>query len=688
MKIREVSSAKFYQPLDRAEGEREKFDRNQWIKKHIDTVANGITDMIKTGYQPYKNPLSGIASMPHNAASKHIYRGVNAFSLRMESLNRGFADMRFVTLNQCNKMGGQVKKGQTGFKILQPRQITRQHLLQGEPSELDTVIIGEDGQRYTEHNYMIFNIKTVFNVEQTTLRLPPAVSVSSCEWETNDFFEKFMQAASIPVREGNSQAFYDPNKDQIIMPHKAMFGSPGLYYGTLLHEFYHATGHVSRENRLYSNDTFGSPEYAREEVRAEIFACLCANAFGLDMPHTSSVTYIDSWLKDRDSKEILRAATEAEDIFRIIVSVAYGQQPDQAWFPDCSEWPEGIPTPLSYEQKWDETIPNDQNSTVYSPTPSITIKSTTSLEEEATLSPSGITCEKLNSLNIPLSPNETATLRLKDWCNQNHFLNSSSFKVVCDPESGHWTIFCPASAHKNDKNFPVAKFEDVSSMIKAFDVLTLTPPTILSKMPEKWSMPPKDALPPFVQIDLSDGTIGGVNGHIIDLTQCPTVYAKTDTSIENFQGKIDNDVIILGNAFKIELKHFTTKLNPTILFHYNADFPPCVMAYAGNFGTAMHFASTQYFKAIHGEDIHFFCNSKTNSQQIPESPILVQKVTGENIGIVMPISIPEGLKFILQHNEYAKIQKELDSIPMRIANNDIIEHQINEYFDDAAAPTP
>ena len=52
------------------------------------------------------------------------------------------------------------------------------------------------------------------------------------------------------------------------------------YMATLLHEAGHATGHISRLNRDMTG-VFGSPEYAKEELRAEIASAFTAQELGL-----------------------------------------------------------------------------------------------------------------------------------------------------------------------------------------------------------------------------------------------------------------------------------------------------------------------------------------------------------------------------------------------------------------------
>ena len=75
--------------------------------------------------------------------------------------------------------------------------------------------------------------------------------------------------------------YYAGTNDQIVLPEINRFESEYDYMETLLHEAGHATGHVSRLNRDLTG-AFGSPEYAREELRAEIASAFTAQAVGID----------------------------------------------------------------------------------------------------------------------------------------------------------------------------------------------------------------------------------------------------------------------------------------------------------------------------------------------------------------------------------------------------------------------
>ena len=74
------------------------------------------------------------------------------------------------------------------------------------------------------------------------------------------------------------RAFYNLNRDEIVLPERGQFPSANHYYQTALHELGHSTGHPERMNRETLtqgiSEGFGSPAYAKEELRAEISAMM------------------------------------------------------------------------------------------------------------------------------------------------------------------------------------------------------------------------------------------------------------------------------------------------------------------------------------------------------------------------------------------------------------------------------
>lgn len=157
----------------------------------------------------------------------------------------------------------------------------------------------------------------VFNAEQID-GLPPMVDPDSIEQV--DPAEKYAEAEAIIAATGakiihvagSDVACYRPGQDGISLPEPGQFRSVEDYMSTKFHEVVHWTGHQSRLNRDMSG-THGSPEYAFEELVAELgSAFLCAH-LGIEgtLQHPE---YLSAWVKrlGEDEKAILRAASLAQ----------------------------------------------------------------------------------------------------------------------------------------------------------------------------------------------------------------------------------------------------------------------------------------------------------------------------------------------------------------------------------------
>ena len=76
------------------------------------------------------------------------------------------------------------------------------------------------------------------------------------------------------------EAYYSITRNEIIVPEKEQFQSGEAFYGTLFHEMVHSTGAEGILDRLQPT-SFGSKEYAREELVAELGSALIAQRYGM-----------------------------------------------------------------------------------------------------------------------------------------------------------------------------------------------------------------------------------------------------------------------------------------------------------------------------------------------------------------------------------------------------------------------
>ena len=91
-------------------------------------------------------------------------------------------------------------------------------------------------------------------------------------------------------------AYYSISKNEIVVPEKRQFKNGESFYSNLAHEMAHSTGAENQLNRLKPS-SFGSKEYAQEELVAEMSAALVSQRYGMSKTlKEDSLPYLKNWL--------------------------------------------------------------------------------------------------------------------------------------------------------------------------------------------------------------------------------------------------------------------------------------------------------------------------------------------------------------------------------------------------------
>ena len=113
-------------------------------------------------------------------------------------------------------------------------------------------------------------------------------------WRAPEAAEIILANSGAVVRIGGDRAFYSPTTDHIQMPPQVAFATAPAYCGVLIHEMSHWSGAPSRLNRDLRN-SFGSHDYAREELRAEIGQVMVCAELGIaDVDFSNNAAYVAS----------------------------------------------------------------------------------------------------------------------------------------------------------------------------------------------------------------------------------------------------------------------------------------------------------------------------------------------------------------------------------------------------------
>ena len=276
-------------------------------------VAEDLIKKLEQGTAPWQKPwdVSNVPVLPYNATTGNNYKGLNTFALMME--DRG--DPRWMTFKQAADNNWSVKKGEKGT-LINFYKFDEQKALRDEAGNPQLDEQGKQKYITVKRENPIITAAWVFNAEQVS-GVPELVREPVNNWKAIGAVEAIVKESGAIVKHtGGNQAFYSPGRDLIELPVKDAFAEPGLYYATLLHELGHWTGHDQRLDRPLLNK-FGTEEYAKEELRAEIGSLMLGTDLQIGHDPERHASYVASWIEvlKNDPFEIHRAAADAQKIF-------------------------------------------------------------------------------------------------------------------------------------------------------------------------------------------------------------------------------------------------------------------------------------------------------------------------------------------------------------------------------------
>lgn len=271
-----------------------------------DEVTARIITELEAGRLPWVQPWgkSGTTGpgLPRNALTGRTYSGVNVLILWGAVIEQVFPSQSWLTFRQAQDAGGCVRKGERGVTVVYADRFTPE--AEKERARRD----GDDARAVP-----FLKRFTVFNVAQCEGLRPGLASDPAPlpDREIVPVAEDVIAASGVDFRFGGDRAFYAPDPDFVQVPPQPAFFEQINYYRTCLHELTHATGHPKRLGRDLRN-AFGSKDYAREELVAEMGSAFLCAALGI-APTVRHADYIGSWLAvlREDSRAIFRAASAA-----------------------------------------------------------------------------------------------------------------------------------------------------------------------------------------------------------------------------------------------------------------------------------------------------------------------------------------------------------------------------------------
>ena len=282
-------------------------------------MAKSFVDALQQEQLPWKACWQ--TPLPENATNGKKYRGINSLMLSFIAGQAGYGDSRWCTFKQATEKGWKIRKGSKGVHVeYWAYYDTKERKLL---SWADANKIMREDPDYAEKNLQLRSrVYTVFNGDQIE-GIPEKTHTNTLSIdEILSKRDTLLQNMDLKVREGGSQPYYEPETDTVCMPVAADFFDQYAYACTLLHECGHATGHSSRLNRDLTG-AFGTSDYAKEELRAEIASAFAAQALGINLSDSQleahmglHKAYIQSWAADLTDAptELFKAIKDAEII--------------------------------------------------------------------------------------------------------------------------------------------------------------------------------------------------------------------------------------------------------------------------------------------------------------------------------------------------------------------------------------
>ena len=303
--------------------------------KALERFTELMIEKIQTLQGDWKKPwfTPGVTQPPQNLSGRH-YNGGNSLMLMMQAEKMGYEIPVWATFDRItglnfvkDKNGNvfyardknnnklpqvSVNKGEKSFPVfLTTFTVVNPETKERIPYDDYRLLSKEDQAKYKVYPklqvYNVFNIAAQTNLELTRPELYEKLKAQAAGQIQEQGDLKSHPAIDLMIDENlffcpinqvkGDKAYYSPANDHIVVPKREQFVDGEAFATNTLHECAHATGADSRLDRHLGGHPFGSPEYAREELVAELSAAVISSQYGLSKHIKSdSAQYLKSWL--------------------------------------------------------------------------------------------------------------------------------------------------------------------------------------------------------------------------------------------------------------------------------------------------------------------------------------------------------------------------------------------------------
>lgn len=277
-------------------------------------VTDQIIKEMENGVIPWKKGWKAISGA-YNAKSKKYYAFINQIALGKPGA--------YASFKQWKELNCKIKKGAKASYVIE---------WFFKDYKFDKTEKDEDGneiekeykfRKWFPRVYPVFHESQVEGYtapDMEEIEKPDPIDAAE---KVIEEYKRFSGIRKIITNEQSDRAYYAPFGDYIQVPMIEQYENANEYYSTLFHEITHSTGHSKRLDRgLDKIAGFGSDNYSKEELVAELGSAMCCTRLGIDTDGTmkNSAAYLQGWLKAlrNDKSLLISAASYAEKATKYI----------------------------------------------------------------------------------------------------------------------------------------------------------------------------------------------------------------------------------------------------------------------------------------------------------------------------------------------------------------------------------
>ncbi len=274
-------------------------------------ITDRMIAELSAGRIPWRKSWHGEHDLAISRTTGKPYSFLNQMLLR-------FRPGEYLTFKQCNDEGGKIRRGEKGHMIVFWKWVDKKD---------GDVILMPDGREVVEQ-VPILKYYTVFHIDQTDSIKPkwtkPVTDPVQPDEKAERIIRDYVARSGVKfIAQNGSQAFYRPGDDKVVVPAISQYDNVAEYYSTGFHELTHSTGHPSRLNRITNVAAFGSEDYSKEELVAEMGSAFLVSIAGLETRESfrNSAGYIQGWLQalQNDKRLVVAAAGAAQKAVEYIL---------------------------------------------------------------------------------------------------------------------------------------------------------------------------------------------------------------------------------------------------------------------------------------------------------------------------------------------------------------------------------